>query len=135
MSLTFADWLAIATVAVPLIAKALSDWSTNAQVKHNAALSRITGMAARQAATIARSLASLPPGTDPAGAERVLIADAASALVGEMGQSGAMIDADQTKLAGIVQGELNKLIVAPVPIPAAPLAPPLTPLNLRTSIR
>lgn len=120
LGLTVADWIAIATIALPLIAKAFSDWSANAAAKHNLALARITDMAGRQAATIARSLASLPAGTNATEAERVLISDASRAMLGEMEDSAGITGANATKLGDILQGELNKLLVQ---APAAPAKP------------
>jgi hypothetical protein len=111
MTLSGTDWIAIATIALPLIAKVLSDISTNREVAHNAALARITGMAAREAATIARDLAALPAGVEPEAAERVMISDAAKRVQSEMLKSGSVTGADAAKLGTIVQGELNKLVV------------------------
>jgi len=125
--LTITDWLAVAAIALPLIAKAFSDWQANAVANHNAALARIVGMAGREAATIARSLATLPPGADAKAVENRLISASATSILTEMGSSSATVGADAGKLAAIVQGELDRVVAAPAVlavIPALPLHPP-----------
>lgn len=118
--MTFPDWIAVATIALPLMAKAFSDWNANAAANHNLALARITGMAGRQAATIARALASMPPNVDPKAAEEVLLTSAVQSIMTEMGSSSATVGADSAKLATLLQGEINKLL-APAMIVAAPV--------------
>lgn len=121
--LTITDWLAVASVAAPLCVKALSDWHANLSTRHNEALARIVGMASRQAATIGRTLASMPPGASAADVERTLVANAVVALNTEMAGSTTLVGAGQTALTGIIQGELDKLTVpavAMVPMPATP---------------
>jgi hypothetical protein len=121
MNLTLADWLAVASIALPLIAKAFTDWQANAVANHNASLARIVGMAGRQAATIARELAALPPGADARTVESTLIRGASESILTEMGSSSKTVGADAAKVAGIVQGELNKVVTAPVVLPPAAL--------------
>jgi hypothetical protein len=126
MNLSLADWIAIATVALPLIAKAFSDWSANATLKHNAALANITSMASRKAASIARELLSLPAGANPAAKEQILITDASRAILTELASSSAITGADPNKLAAVVQGELDKVLVAPKASIAPAATPPTT---------
>lgn len=117
--MTASEWIALATIAAPLIAKVSSDIHANAVANHNLALARITGMAGREAATIARTLSALPAGTDPKAVERALVANSASLILTEMGSSSASIGADSTKVSGILQGEIDK-VVAPAVVAAAP---------------
>jgi hypothetical protein len=112
--MTAADYIAIATIALPLCAKAFSDWQANAVANHNAFLARITGMASREAATIARTLTEATPGEDPKKLERDLIAGSAANILTEMGTAGAQVNANADKVAGIVQGELDKLVAPAV---------------------
>lgn len=115
--LSVSDWIAVATVAAPLIAKSFSDWQANAVANHNAALGRIIGMAGRQAATIARTIAAAGPGSSAGDIERSMVLASTQSILNEMGDSAATIGAGKNtiKIAGIVQGELDK-IVAPVPV-------------------
>lgn len=108
--MTVADYIAIATIAAPLVVKVLNDWSANAAAKHNMALSRIVGMAGREAATIARTLAQMPAGADPKALEAALLQNSATAILTEMGASSATAGADAGRLINILQGELNKVI-------------------------
>lgn len=121
--MTVGDYLAIATIAAPLCVKAFSDWQVNAAAKHNMALSRIAGMAARAASTIARTLATVPPGADPRAIEAALVRSAAAGILTEMGASSATVGADGAKIATIVQGELDKVVAPPVIAVAAVNAP------------
>lgn len=113
--MTLADWIGLATIALPLIAKAFSDWNANAVAKHNALLARITAMAGREAATIARTLAEAPANVSAKGLESSLVANSAQAILTEMGTSAAKIGAFTPQITNIVQGELNKRVTAMVP--------------------
>lgn len=113
--MTVADWIAVATVAIPLLIKALSDWQANAVANHNALLARIAGMAGREAATIARTLAEAPADVSPKALESSLVANSAQAILSEMASSTAKIGAFTPQVTNIVQGELNKLVV-PAPV-------------------
>jgi hypothetical protein len=113
--MTLADWIALATVALPLIAKAISDWNANAVANHNALLARVTAMAGREAATIARTLAEAPANVSPKALESSLVANSAQAILTEMASSAAKIGAYTPQVSNIVQGELNKLVV-PAPV-------------------
>jgi hypothetical protein len=118
--MTPADYIALLGIALPLAAKVAVDIAAYLTSNKHAALANIVGMAGREAATIARTLASNP--TEAAGGylERKLITDSVSAILTRMGDSAT---ADSDKVAGIVQGELDKLVVAPVAVlPLAPLA-------------
>lgn len=108
--MTFGDWLALAAIAAPLICKAMSDWNANAVANHNLRLARITGMAGREAATIARALAGLPPNASAKDAEQALLSSSVESIMTEMGSSSTAIGADSTKVATILQGELDKFI-------------------------
>jgi hypothetical protein len=118
--LTATDWIAVLTIAAPIAVKAFSDWEANAIANHNAALARIVGMAGREAATIARTLASAPVG-DPKALESSLISNSAVTIMQAMGASTVTIGADSDKVAGIIQGEVDKLRT-PTPIAAVPSA-------------
>lgn len=109
--LTAADWIAVATVAVPLIAKAFTDWQANAVANHNAALARIAGMAARQAGTIARTLLAAPPGSDVKALEASLIEASARQVITEMTQSVRRVGGSLSGVASMVQGEVDKALV------------------------
>lgn len=122
--MTVSEWIAVATIAAPLFAKAFSDWNANAVANHNLALARITGMAGREAATIGRTLSSLQPGADAQSVETALIQSSVASILTEMGSSSATVGADSTKVAAILQGEINK-VVSPAAIAGAP-RPPLT---------
>jgi hypothetical protein len=111
--LSLPDWIAVVSIAAPLIAKAFSDWAANAVANHNAALARVVGMAGREAATIARTLAETPTTADVKSLEKSLVHNSAVMILDEMGSSSQTIGADATKLTTIVQGEVNKLVVAP----------------------
>lgn len=122
--MTFISWgdlIAIVTIAAPLIAKALSDWSANASAKHNDALARITGMASREAATIARTLLSMPADTDPRSLERRLLSNSSAQILQEMQDSSKITGADATRIQTILQGELDKIIAPAKVMPPLPL--------------
>jgi hypothetical protein len=115
--LTISDWLAVATVALPLFIKALSDWQANAIANHNALLARVVGMASREAATIARALTQASASATQAGTpltatklESTLIEASAANIMREMGDSTVAVGASPMKVASIVQGEVNKLM-------------------------
>lgn len=107
--LTATDWIAVASVALPLIVKAFSDWQANAVANHNAALARITGMASREAATIESVLQNAGPNVNFAQLKASLVANAADSIFAEMGTSTDTVGADAAKLFAIVLGELNKI--------------------------
>jgi hypothetical protein len=138
--MTPADYIALLGIALPLAAKVAVDIAAYLTANKHAALANIVGMAGRQAASAARVLAALPPGSDPATVERSLIANATDSVLAEMKDSvakvaGASPGSAQAKIAGIVQGELDKLVVAPVAVlplaPSAPLATTAGPASVR----
>jgi hypothetical protein len=97
--------------------------------KHTA-LANIVGMAGRQAASAARTLSNPPTGTDAKGVETALIANARTAIVSEMAGSIAVSKASEAQVTTIVQGELDKLVVAPIavlPVTSQPVQGPSTP--------
>ncbi len=76
------------------------------------------GMAGRQAATAARTLANLPPGTNAKDAETAVIASAKAAIVAEMGdKTMPRANVDATQVGNVVKGELDKIIAAPSVLP------------------
>lgn len=105
------DYIAIATIALPLIAKACSDWQANAVANHNAQLARIVGMAGRQAATVARTLTELRPGVDAKAVEKTLVANSVRLIMTEMESSVAKVGGTPDVVTGIVQSELDKVVV------------------------
>jgi hypothetical protein len=127
--MTAADYIALLGIALPLFIKVAVDFQAYLVASKHTALANIVGMAERQAASAARVLAALPPGSDAQTVERSLIANATDSVLAEMKDSvatvaGASPGSAQAKIAGIVQGELDKLVVAPVAVlPLAPSAP------------
>jgi hypothetical protein len=125
--MTWDQWLAIAPFALGLLIKVGVDVQAYLIASKHTALANIVGMAERQAASAARVLAALPPNSDAQTVERGLIANATDSVLTEMKDSvakvaGASPGSAQAKVAGIVQGELDKLIVTPVAIvPASPV--------------
>jgi len=73
-------------------------------------------MAGRQAATIARTLAESPSGVTAKQIESKLITDSTAAIMTRMGESASTVGADSAKIAGIVQGELDKLAAGKPPV-------------------
>jgi hypothetical protein len=125
--LTVDEWLAVLAVALPLIAKVFTDWASILEARRHEALGRIVGMAARQAADIARVIKTIPPGSDVTSVEKTLVAAAGAHLATEMQQSAASIGAKSDTLTGIVSSEVSKLLVtAPPQVPMAVAAPPVT---------
>jgi RNA polymerase-interacting CarD/CdnL/TRCF family regulator len=119
-SISWGDVLAIVTIAGPLIAKALSDRSANASARHNNGLARITGMASREAATIARTLLASAANVDPPTLERALLNNAANAIFQEMRDSSALTGAAAPRIRGILQGEVDKIIAPAKVMPPLP---------------
>lgn len=111
--LTVSDWIAVATIALPLLIKALSDYQANAIANHNALLARVAGMAGREAATIARTLAAAPADVSPKALEASLISSSAQAILTEMGKTSVKIGAATPQITNIVQGEVDKIVTAP----------------------
>jgi hypothetical protein len=119
--MTEADWIALLGVALPLAAKVAVDLAAYFAARKDTALANIVGMAGRQAASAARTLASLPAGTDAKGAEQAMVASARAAIVSEMADSMAVVKGSDAQVTTIVQGELDKLVVAPIAVlPVAP---------------
>lgn len=112
--MTLEQWIAVATIALPLVAKAASDYVANTHANHNAALVRVVGMAGRQAATMARTLADLPSGTSRVDVERALVKNGTDAILAEMAGSIATMKADPARVTAIQKAELDKWMVAPV---------------------
>jgi hypothetical protein len=101
-----ADWIAIMLLALSIFAKISVDL-----------------MAERQAASAARTLASLPAGVDTKGVEQALVANARDAVVAEMGDlSMPRAKVNVAQVTNLVQGELDKLVVAPVAVLPVPVA-------------
>jgi hypothetical protein len=128
--MTWDQWLAIAPFALGLLIKVGVDVQAYLIASKHTALANIVGMAERQAASAARVLAALPPNSDAQTVERSLIANATDSVLTEMKDSvakvaGASPGSAQAKVAGIVQGELDKLIVAPAPVAIVPASPVL----------
>lgn len=122
MDLSMADWLAIAAIVVPLIAKVATDVASYLTQRHDSGLARIAGFAGREAATISNTIATLPAGADARTVEANLVASATASILTEMGNSASTVGADSAKISGIVTGELNK-IRAPIAVAAAGPAP------------
>ena len=119
--LSATDWIAVFSIAAPLIAKAFSDWQANATANHNLKLARIVGMAGREAATIDKTLQAIPPGGDIKLTEKELISSSAALILNEMGSTSSAVGADEAKISTIVQGELDKITQTR---PAVVVAPP-----------
>lgn len=122
LALSPADWIAVASIALPLIAKTMTDVAAYLETRRHNALARIVGMAGREAAEIARTLATLPPNKPGAQIESALITDAAGRVLNEMARSAQLTDATTTKVASIIQQEVSRLVVVS-PDPALPPAP------------
>lgn len=114
--MTTGDWFAAAGIVLPLVSKVALDFAAYLESRKRFALAAIVGMSARQAATTARALSNIPPGADAASYERALITSATDTIMTEMDKKAARISADAPQVQTIVQGELDKLIVAPVAI-------------------
>lgn len=123
---TPADWIAILGLSLTIAAKVSVDVAAYLAARKHTALANIVGMAGRQAASAARTLANLPPGTDAKGAEQALIADARAAIVSEMSSSMAVVRGNNEQVATIVQGELDKLVVAPAAVAVPAIVPTTT---------
>lgn len=118
--MTATDWIALLGIALPLCAKVAVDVAAYLAANRHAALANIVGMAGREAATIGRTLASLPPNSTAKDAERAMITVSTTAILNEMGGSAATVGADSDKIAGIVQHELDKLLTAPIAVVGVP---------------
>jgi hypothetical protein len=116
MIMTPADWIAITVIGLPLVGKFFIDLAAYCAARKHTALAKVFDMAGRQAASAARALATLPPGSDIKAAESALIANAREAIVAEMDRSMPIAKVNATQVATIVQGELDKLVVAPVAV-------------------
>lgn len=122
--MTAADWIAVATIAAPLIVQMISTWQANAAATHNVKLQRVVGMAGREAATIARVLTTQPAGMSTSALEQSLISGSVQNVLAEMGASASSIGGSADKVTAILIGELNKVLTSgtlpPVPMPKAP---------------
>lgn len=108
------DWIALLGIALPLVGNLFVHTAAMLDARKHAGLARIVGMAGREAATAARVLANFGPTGDPKKMERELIESATTKVMGRFGPEVALTDGDAAKVAGIVQGELDKWMVAPV---------------------
>lgn len=124
--MTPADTIALLGIALPLIAKVSVDFAAYLATRKHAALANIIGMAGRQAASAARTLANLPAGTDVRETEQALIANARATIIAEMSGNVKITKGNEEQVATIVQGELDKLVVAPVAVLPAPQVVPTT---------
>ncbi len=114
--MTTTDYIMLAALALSLISKTGVELTAYLTERKHTALAKIAGMATRQAATVARALSTLPPGADLKAAESVLLANARAAIMAEMADSVAVVKAGDAQVAKIVQGELDKLVVAPIAV-------------------
>lgn len=107
------DWIMLATIALPLVVKAAADVQATLIARRQTAMANIVGMAGRLVAGNARALLAMPEGAlNARGVERELVASSVQQLTAEMGKSIAIKGASVDHLTAIVQGELDKLIVA-----------------------
>jgi hypothetical protein len=123
--MTAADWVALLGIALPLCIKAFAEFQSWLVLRKHTALANIVGMAGRQAASAARVLAALPAGVDAQTVERSLVRNATDTVLTEMKDSVAKVACQspgsaQAKVQTIVQGELDKLVVAPIAVLPAP---------------
>jgi hypothetical protein len=116
ISMSPADWIFLLIVTLPLAGRFFVELAEFFAARKHRALAKIFNMAGRQAASAARALATLPPGSDIKAAESALIANAREAIVAEMDRSMPIAKVNATQVATIVQGELDKLVVAPVAV-------------------
>jgi hypothetical protein len=116
ISMSPADWIFLLIVTLPLAGRFFVELAAFLTARKHTALAKICDMAGRQAASIARALASLPPGSDFKAAEAALLANAKAVIVAEMDRSMPIAKVTHTKVEEIVQGELDKLVVAPVAV-------------------
>lgn len=123
--MTAGDWVAALGLALPLIANAAFNGANYLESKKHYALAALIGMGGRQAASAARALKDIPPGADPVRYEKALISSAASTIMNEMDKKAALVSADTPQVQTIVQGEMDKLIVAPVAIVPTTVTTPL----------
>lgn len=125
--LSVSDWITLAPVGLVVLGKCCTDVAAYLTDRHNAGLARIVGMAGREAAGVAVDLAALPPGASATDLKAKLIRSAADHIMSEMGASAWWSNADADRVAGIVQGELNKLQAPQTAIPLTADAPPSSP--------
>jgi hypothetical protein len=116
ISMSPADWIFLLIVTLPLAGRFFVELAEFFAARKHRALAKIFNMAGRQAASAARALANLPPGSDIKAAESALIANAREAIVAEMDRAMPIAKVNATQVATIVQGELDKLVVAPVAV-------------------
>jgi hypothetical protein len=124
LSLSFADWMAIAVIALPLLGKFLTELAGYFDQRQHNGLARIVGMAGRQAAAIAHMLATAPPGSTPRDLESNLVRQSAIDIMAEMGASATASGTTADKIQTIVQNELAKLKLAHPALLAATTAAP-----------
>ena len=113
--MSVADWIETATLATVLIgtaAGALNRWAV--ANKHDR-LATITGAAARAAGRVNADLVGLPAGTNSwKDTKAGLVKAEATALSTEFaGTLGKLPGATTDKVAGMIEGELGKLVVPP----------------------
>jgi hypothetical protein len=118
MTLTWDEWLAVATVATPLCVKAFADVQVWLVARKHSALAAIVGMAGRRAASMAWALSQMPAGsTDRAAMEKALVKSATDAILAEMDVKAAVLKTGAPQVQEIVQGELHKVLVSLVAVP------------------
>ena len=128
--MTATDYILLAALGLSLISKTGVELSAYLSERKHTALAKIVGMATRQAASVARALSTLPPGADLKAAESVLLANARASIMAEMADSVAVVKAGDVQVTKLVQGELDKLVVAPVAVlPAVEIIPMQRPLR------
>lgn len=129
MTVDFSDWLAIGSVAAPLIVVAAAAVQRWAVANHNDRLARLAGAAGRAAGRVRDELNSLPSGADAAAAKARLIADATATMEAQFAASLAKLAAPGGLVEQMIQGEFGKLpgpIQANVAIAATATAPIVT---------
>jgi translation initiation factor RLI1 len=128
--MTTADYILLIALGLSLISKTGVELKSYLEERKHTALAKIVGMATRQAATVARALSTLPPTANAKETEAVLLANARAAIMAEMADSVAVVNAGEKQVTKLVQGELDKLVVAPVAVlPAVEIIPMQRPLR------
>jgi hypothetical protein len=118
LELSLADWLAISSLLALIAARVFTEVQAYLVARHDAGLARIVGMAQRAAASVARTLVTDQSTASMPDLERKLVQAATGSILNEMMQSVAVTGATADKVSGIVQAEVDKLlVVAPVPTP------------------
>jgi len=110
------DYIVLLTIALPLVGKLAIDVAAYFAERKRTALANIFGMVGRQAASAARALSTLPPGANFKEAESIVLANARAAVVAEMDRAMPIASVTPNQVAKLVQGELDKLVVAPIAI-------------------